>query len=290
MDVELVVDAKATVGEGAVWHARSRRLFWVDIHRRQVHVHDPAGEIDRVVDVGQMVGAVAPRHSGGLILAAEHGFASLDLETGQLASIADPERNQSRNRFNDGKCDPAGRFWAGTMSMDAVPHAGSLYCLDADHGVRHVLAGVTCSNGIAWSLDASTMYYIDTPTQRVDAFDYDVRMGQLTNRRAAVVVPEELGKPDGMTIDAWGFIWVALWQGRCLTRWDPRTGTLDQTVAIPAINVSSCAFGGENLDDLYVTTARFGMTGGQLAEYPHAGGLFRIRGAGQGVETFEFSG
>jgi len=290
MDVELVVDAKATVGEGPSWHARSRRLFWVDILEGNIHVYDPSGECDRIIRVGQMVGAVVPRHSGGLMLAMHHGFASFDLDSGTLTTIADPEQHLPRNRFNDGKCDPAGRFWAGTVSIDREPHAGSLYCLDTDHTVRHVLGGVTCSNGIAWSLDRSTMYYIDTPTRRVDAFDYDVQTGRVTKRRVAVVVPEELGKPDGMAIDAEGMLWIAMWDGGCVTRWNPNSGSLDQTVSIPALHVASCAFGGQNLDELYVTTARVRMTEAELAKQPHTGGLFRIRGGMQGAETFEFAG
>jgi sugar lactone lactonase YvrE len=245
---------------------------------------------DRIIRIGQMVGAVVPRRSGGLMLVMHHGFACLKPETGDLVAIADPERHLPRNRFNDGKCDPAGRLWAGTMSIDREPHAGSLYCLDTDCAVRHVLQGVTCSNGIVWSLDHSTMYYIDTPTQQVDALDYEVQSGRVSNRRVAVVVPEALGKPDGMAIDAEGMLWIAMWGGGCLTRWNPNSGALDRTVSIPALHVTSCAFGGKGLDELYVTTARVRMTETELAEYPHAGGLFRVRGGIQGIETFEFAG
>jgi sugar lactone lactonase YvrE len=290
MDVELVVDAKATVGEGPSWHAPSRRLFWVDILEGNIHVYDPAGESDRIIPVGQMVGAVVPRCSGGLIVAMHHGLASLNLDSGTLTPIADPEQHLPRNRFNDGKCDPAGRFWAGTMSIDREPNAGSLYCLDTDNTVRRVLEGVTCSNGLAWSLDATTMYYIDTPTRRVDAFDYDLQTGHVANRRTVITVPEELGKPDGMAIDAQGMLWIALWDGGCVTRWNPNSGALDQTVSIPALRVTSCAFGGQNLADLYVTTARVRMTEAELAKQPHAGGLFRVRCGVQGTETFEFAG
>jgi sugar lactone lactonase YvrE len=290
MDVELVVDAKAMVGEGPSWHAASRRLFWVDILEGNVHVYDPAGEHDRIIHVGQMVGAVVPRRDGGLIVAMHHGLASLDLDSGAIRTIADPESHLPRNRFNDGKCDPAGRFWAGTMSIDREPNAGSLYCLDTDCQVRQVLGGVTCSNGIAWSLDRSTMYYIDTPTGRVDAFDYDLPTGRIGNRRVVITVPETLGKPDGMAIDAAGMLWIAIWDGGCVTRWNPQTGGLDQTVSIPALHVASCAFGGSNLDELYITTARVRMPEEQLASQPHAGGLFRIHPGVQGPAALEFAG
>jgi sugar lactone lactonase YvrE len=290
MNVELVVDAQATVGEGAIWDARSRRLLWVDIRNGNIHLHDPAGQTDQVVPVGQMLGAAVPRRDGGLVLAMHHGFAHFDVDTGRLTTIADPERHLPGNRFNDGRCDPAGRFWAGTMSINRESEAGSLYCLDTDYTVRRVLEGVTCSNGIAWSLDSSTMYYVDTPTQRVDAFDYDRDTGRIGGRRTIITVPEQLGHPDGMTIDADGNLWIAMWNGGCVTQWDPRRGALLQTIRMPALHITSCAFGGEHLGDLYVTTARFGMTKAALDQQPHAGGLFCLRGAGRGVEAYEFVG
>ncbi len=290
MNIELVINAKATLGEGAIWDTRRKRLYWVDIHEGKVHIYNPADETDQVVKVGQRVGAVVPRRGGGLMLAVHHGFASLDLETNELTIIDDPEKDLPDNCFNDGKCDPAGRFWAGTVSINSEPGAGSLYCMDTDRSVRRMFGGVTCSNGIAWSLDRSTMYYIDTPTRQVDAFDYDVETGEIANRRAAVTVPEKMGKPDGMTIDAEGMLWIAMWEGSRVTRWDPRAGTLEQTIPIPALRVTSCAFGGENLDELYVTTARIRMTETQLAEQPHAGGVFRVRPGVRGIEAHEFVG
>ena len=289
MNVELVVDAKATLGEGAIWDARRQRLLWVNIVEGEVHAYNPADDTDQAVEVGQAVGTVVPRRGGGLMLALEHGFASFDLETHELTIINDPEQDLPDNRFNDGKCDPAGRFWAGTMSADRTPVA-SLYRMDADHTVQRVLGGVTVSNGIAWSLDQSTMYYIDTPTRQVDAFDFDVESGQITNRRVVITVPEQAGKPDGMTIDAEGKLWIAMWDGSRITRWDPSTGRLEQTIPIPARKVTSCAFGGEHLDDLYVTTARNGMTETELRDQPHAGGVFRVRPGVRGVEAFEFAG
>ncbi len=289
MNVELVIDAKATLGEGAIWDARRKRLYWVDIPEGEVHVYDPADETDQAIAIGQPVGTVVPRRSGGLMLAVEHGFAALDLETHKLAILNDPEDNLPDNRFNDGKCDPAGRFWAGTMNADRRPE-GSLYCMDTDHSVRRMFGGTTCSNGIVWSLDQSSMYYIDTPTRQVDAFDYDVESGEIANRRVTITVPEEMGKPDGMTIDAEGMLWIAMWEGSRVTRWDPCDGSLLQTIRIPALRVTSCAFGGENLDELYITTARTRMTATQLAEQPHAGGVFRVHPGVRGVEAFEFVG
>ena len=171
MNAELVLDAKATLGEGAIWHAPSQRLYWVDIEGEKVHAFHPADGTDVSYDVGQMVGTVVPRSSGGLMLAVHHGFAAFDPESGELTIIHDPERHLTDNRFNDGKCDPAGRFWAGTMSLIRQPESGSLYCMETDLSVRQMLTGVTTSNGIVWSLDQSTMYYVDTGTRQVAAFD-----------------------------------------------------------------------------------------------------------------------
>jgi sugar lactone lactonase YvrE len=287
---ELVLDSQATLGEGAIWHARERRLYWVDIEPGRLHVFNPVDGSDRVFELGQMVGTVVPRARGGVMLALHHGFAAFDPPTGRWTRWSDPEGHLPRNRFNDGKCDPAGRFWAGTISLDREPQAASLYCLEPDGRVRTMLQGITNSNGIAWSLDRNTMYYIDTPTQQVTAFDYDLASGQIVNPRTVITIPTDSGKPDGMTVDAEGMLWIALWEGGCVGRWDPRSGARLDTVAVPARRVTSCAFGGPNLDELYITTARIGLTESDLAEQPHAGGLFRARPGVAGVAAFEFMG
>ena len=287
---ELVIDARAMLAEGPVWHAQRQLLYWVSILAGEVHVYDPATNEDRAIDVGQLVGTVVPRKSGGVIVALHHGIASLDLVTGDLKVLADPEADQPGNRFNDGKCDPAGRFWAGTMSLSYVEGAGSLYVMDADLSVRPMLRDVTISNGIVWSPDRSTMYYIDTPTCEVSAFDYAVETGAISNRRTAVRIPKDLGGPDGMTIDAEGKLWVAVWGSGAVSRWDPESGEMLGAVSLPVTAVSACAFGGPNLDELYVTTAREGMDEQALAEQPHAGGVFRVKPGVCGVEAFEFAG
>jgi sugar lactone lactonase YvrE len=287
---ELILDARAELGEGALWDARRQVLYWVDILKNALHVYDPLAQTDRVIDVGQYVGTVVPRRAGGVMLALQHGFASLDLETEELHLIHDPEPHLPGNRFNDGKCDPAGRFWAGTMALDFTPKAGSLYCMEPDLSVRQVLRDVTISNGIVWSLDRATMYYIDTPTRQVDAFDYDVETGQIGNRRVVVRVPEAMGSPDGMAIDREGMLWVAQWEGYGVSRWDPATGRLLQRVDLPVGQVTSCAFGGENLNQLYITTGRVELSAEQLKAQPLAGGLFWAEVGVTGPPAFEFAG
>ena len=286
---ELVLDAKAALGEGSLWHAEKSVLYWVDIMGDALHIYDPATRRDRAIPVGQNVGTVVPRRKGGVMLAVQHGFASLDLETEKLAIIADPEAHL-KTRMNDGKCDPAGRFWAGTLAYSFETGGGNVYCLDTDLSVRLMIPRVTVSNGIVWSLDEKTMYYIDTRTRQVEAFDYDKATGAISNRRVAVEIPEGQGSPDGMTGDAEGNLWIAHWGGWRVSRWDPRSGKHLATVHVPAAHVTSCAFGGRDLGDLYITTARSGLNEEALAQQPSAGGLFHYRSAVKGVRAFEFLG
>lgn len=290
MDAELILDAQAALGEGALWDPRLQRLLWVDIEGHTVHLFDPEQGSDRAIDVGEPVSTVVPRASGGLVVALTHRLAALDLDSGKLEVLAEAEADIADTRFNDGKCDPAGRFWVGTISLSRTPDAANLWRLDADCSIRCMLDQVTNSNGLVWSPDQTTMYYIDTSTRRVDAFDYRVETGQIDRRRTVISVPEELGKPDGMTIDAEGMLWVALFGGGRVTRWDPRTGRLLQTVHVPAARTSSCAFGGPHWEGLYITTARSGASAEELHAQPQAGGLFVARPGVAGLPGFAFAG
>jgi sugar lactone lactonase YvrE len=289
VEVELVADVHANVGEGPVWWPEEGLLLWVDITPGHVHVLDPASSTRRLLEVGQPVGAVAPRRAGGLVLAVQEGFALADLATGETRTVARVGGGDPSLRMNDGKCDPKGRFWAGTMALDERPGAGTLYRLDADYRVEAVLDGLTISNGMGWSLDGRTMYFIDSPTQRVDAFDFDPERGAVANRRPLVEVPPEAGLPDGMTVDTEGFLWVALWGGWAVRRYAP-DGTLDRVVRLPVSQVTSCAFGGPGLDQLYVTSAARDLTGDALRREPHAGALFRCRPGVRGLPGVAFAG
>lgn len=289
-DLELVVDAKATLGEGPSWDAEKQCLYWVDIEERKVHIYDPRQNADRTIDVPQRVGAVAPRQSGGLVAALHDGIYGLDTENGQVTLLARPPVPSQDVRFNDGKCDAAGRFLAGTMSMSGVPNAGSLYHLDASLSLRTLVERVTVSNGLAWSPDNRILYYIDSPTKQVMAYDYDLQTGSLGSPRVVVRIPEGEGVPDGMTADAEGMLWVAQWDGYRVSRWNPHTGERMATIQVPAARVTSCVFGGEGLDELYITTAATGLTEQQRKEQPLAGGLFRIKTGVKGAPTFTFGG
>lgn len=290
VQVELLVDFRARVGEGPLWDERAQVLYWVDILGNQVCVFDPVTGANTAMDVGQPVGTVVVRDRGGLMLALQHGLAAFDPRTRQLAVINDPEAHLPENRFNDGKCDPAGRFWAGTMAFAATRGAGSLYCMDTDLSVRRVLTQISISNGIVWSLDHCTMYFIDSLKMDVRAFDYEQGTGQIASERVVCRFPEEAGLPDGMAIDEEGMLWVAHYNGSQVCRWNPANGQLLASIPLPVSRVTACAFGGPNLDQLFITSASQGMGPGDWQKEPHAGGLFVCQPGVRGVPSFRFGG
>jgi sugar lactone lactonase YvrE len=285
-DAELVFDGRCELGEGPLWDERERRLLWVDIMAGAVHVLGVPSAEHASVLVGQPVGALGLRDSGGLVLAVRDGFALLDPDLSGFRLVAAVDGGRSDLRMNDGACDGEGRFWAGTMALDEAPGAGALYRLAADGTVTTVLTGVSISNGLAWSPDGRILYYVDTPTGRVDAFDYAPAPGAITNRRPVVEIEPGAGYPDGLTVDETGALWVALWEGGCVRRYTPQ-GALTGVVRVPAARVTSCVFGGEQLDELYVTTAR---PDADDPAQPAAGGLFRVHPGVRGLPSPRFAG
>ncbi|WP_059170364.1 SMP-30/gluconolactonase/LRE family protein [Bacillus sp. FJAT-27445] len=289
-EVELVIDAKATLGEGPCWDQKAGVLYWVDIEGEKVHIYNPASGEDRELNIGQMVGAIVPRKKGGAVVALESGFHFLNLETGGMEPIGDPEAEIESNRFNDGKCDPSGRFWAGTMSLNGEEEQGALYCLETDLSFKKKLGGLGISNGLAWSPNKKHLYFIDTPTGKVVRYNYELETGEITEPKDVVAMPEGEGHPDGMTIDKEGCLWIAHWGGGRVSRWNPASGEKMEEIQVPAVNVTSCAFGGTDLNELYITTARNGMNDEELELYPHAGGVFKVKPGVKGMPAYEFSG
>jgi len=287
MTAELFLDARAELGEGPVWDEETRRLLWVDILAGALHVTDPETGEDSVVEIGQELGAAAPRVGGGAVLAIRDGFALLDPD-GAIRTVAEVEADNPASRMNDGACDRAGRFWAGTMAFAETPGAGALYRLDADLTVTRMLDGLTVSNGVGWSPDDRTFYFADTPTGSVDAFDFDLGTGEIENRRRFASIDPGVGAPDGLTVDAEGFVWVALWGGSRVQRYAP-DGRLDRELALPASQVTKPAFGGPTLSDLYVTTAWHGLDEAERARQPAAGGVFRLRPGAVGRPANRFA-
>jgi sugar lactone lactonase YvrE len=269
-------------GETPTYDQRTGLLYWVDMEAGGLMTLDAAGAIDRLT-VDRIAACWRPRAGGGAVIGTEHGFAFI----GADASIEKHSMfTDAALRMNDGGCDPQGRYYCGSMAYDETPGAGTLYRLDLDGTVSVVLTGTTISNGLVWSLDGTQLYYIDTPTQRVDVFDFDPVAGALLERRPAVRIDPELGHPDGMTIDAEGGLWVALWDGRAVHRYDP-DGTLTEVIEVAASQTTACAFGGPNLDQLYITTSRRDI---DPAVEPLAGALFTVRPGVSGVPVLMYGG
>ena len=286
MKAELLLDAKATLGEGPVWDAKSQTLYWIDILEKRIY----AGT-ELLVQLDQFIGCLAPRPNGNLLIALSGGdgissFVELQPDSSQQTVLATLSES-ANTRFNDGKCDPAGRFIAGTMDVNEKDPIGSVYSFDGKQ-VTKLFSGVTISNGLTWSPDHRTFYYIDTPTRKVQAFDYDIATGQITNPRTAIQVPDSLGWPDGMTSDTDGNLWIALWGGAQVTKWNPHTGQLLEQIPVPALQTSSCIFGGKDMNELFITSARKGLSEADLKKYPLSGGLFKVITKVTGMPTFEF--
>ncbi len=273
MDVELLVDAKAITGEGPVWDERDECLYWVDIMSSHVHRFDPASGEDTITETGNHTGAIIPRTSGGFILATVNGFDALQTD-GEISHFLDVGADDPDTRMNDAKCDGKGRLFAGTMRYDYAEGGGSLYRLDPDGSVRVVVDDVTVSNGTDWNLANDTMYYVDSLTGRIDAFDYDPETGDLSSRRKLVEIAEDFGAPDGLTVDAEGFIWVAIFGASQVQRYSPQ-GNLDGEIMLPASQITSMAFGGEDYRDLYITSATEGFEDADFEREPAGGALFR---------------
>jgi len=284
MKTELLLDAKAELGEGPVWDARTQTLYWLDILNKRIYANT-----DILIELDDFIGCLAPRKDGGLIFTKRFSFWTFEPDASRSTLLSALTDEPSNNRFNDGKCDPRGRFLAGTMDMGEKDPNGSLYSFDGK-SVTKLLNNVTISNGMAWSSDYKTFYYIDTPTREVKAFDFDLETGAIANPRVVVYVPESLGWPDGMTSDAQGNLWIAIWGGAQVTKWNPNTGQLLEQIPVPAKNVSSCVFGGRDMNELYITSARKGLDKAALEGYPLTGGLFRLETKVEGMPTFEFAG
>ena len=287
--VEIIVRRRSLVGEGAIWDAERQVLYWVDIIGHKLFVYDPATGENRALDTLQAVGTVVPRAAGGVVVALHNGFAGLDPDTGSMRPIADPERHLPANRFNDGKCDPAGRLWAGTMEFDGAPGRGALYCLEVDGTVTRKFGGVTISNGIVWSRDRRIMYYVDTGRNDVRAYDYDMDSGAIDNERVTVTNAGR-GRFDGMTMDEEGMLWIAIFGGGAVRRYHPESGELLATVELPMSQITSCAFGGPDLSDLYVTSACLRLSPAEREAEPLAGSLVKVAPGVRGLPAIPYAG
>jgi sugar lactone lactonase YvrE len=285
--VKCIADVRAVLGEGPVWVAREAALYWVDIKGRKIFRIDEQGA-RREWATPMRVGSLAPRASGGFIGGTDEGIAEIDLDTECFTIIDNPEGHLPDNRFNDGKVDRSGRFWAGTMDDTEKNSTGTLYRVAADLSATAIDQGYKVTNGPAFSPSGDTMYHNDSARQVTYAFDLDAD-GTASNRRVFARYGEGDGYPDGMTVDAEGCLWIAFWEGWCVRRYSP-AGECIAKLDVPVSKPTSCAFGGADLDQLYITSASIGLDERDLATQPQAGGLFVAAPGVTGVSELPFAG
>ncbi|GAB3658801.1 SMP-30/gluconolactonase/LRE family protein [Echinicola sediminis] len=234
------------------------------------------------------VGTIAPINGNQLLASLENEIGILQLSNGEYTKYKELEDKLDQNRFNDGKCDPFGRFWFGSMHLPETSPTAHLYCLHRDGRIRHHLSDITVSNGLTWDVSKKQFYYIDSPTRTICAFDFDDSFSPISHKRTIIQVPERLGFPDGMTIDKDGLLYVALWGGYGVGIWNPTTGKLEDKIEVAAPNVTSCAFGGADHTELYISTARKGLSDELLLQYPLSGSLFYAKDIAKGSPAFSF--
>ncbi|MGW0960663.1 SMP-30/gluconolactonase/LRE family protein [Streptomyces gelaticus] len=278
--LDVAVHERAELGEGPTWDPATGRLIWVDIVSARVHTYDPVSGRRTVMATEQHVGAAKPRADGGLVVNLRDGIGLYDPDGAFRWLVHDPVPGR---RGNDAAVAPDGALWAGTMRYDGAADGGSLVRVAADGAVTPVLPVAACANGIGWSPDGRLMYFIDTPTRRIDVFDFDGE--HAVNRRPFATVEEGAGFPDGLTVDAEGAVWAALWDGAAVRRYTP-DGALDLIAALPVRRPTACAFGGAGLRDLYISTARTGLA----APHPLSGSLLVLPDAGRGLPQAAFAG
>lgn len=283
----LLHHAALELGEGAHWHSKWEKFLYVDIEECKVGMVDPFTGVAREVSLGSKVGTVVPATNGKLVVALQDSIEELDFETGSRKKLFSIEADKPENRCNDGKCDPTGRLWIGTMHLEAEKAAGNLYLFDG--GLQVKIPNRTISNGLCWGPRHDVMYYIDSHDRCIKAYGFDVETGEISGGRSVVEIGEPGQEPDGMCIDDEGMLWAAIWGGACVKRFNPATGDCIGIVTVPTPHVSSCAFGGENMQQLLITTARKGLSKAQLEEFPLSGSLFLANIGIGGPNMFPFN-
>jgi len=286
--LECIVPSSAFLGEGPVWLEQANALLWVDILAPSVSLSNLGNRQTRTTKLGELVGAVVPRKRGGYVAAAQNGFRGLDIQTGETTEIASPA-DMTGCRFNDAKCDPAGRLWGGTLALDASPGKGVLYRLGTDGIVVAVERGFDICNGMGWSPDGRSFYLADSGARKIYVYDFDLASGTIGGRRIFAEFDAADGTPDGLAIDAAGCVWVAMWDGWAVRRYRP-DGSLDRTVPVPVPRPTSCAFGGVDRKMLYITSARIRLSASQLAAAPMSGSIFALPVDDAGVPVAAYAG
>jgi sugar lactone lactonase YvrE len=289
MKAELFIQSNDQLGEGPVWDHRIDELLWVDIEGGKLHVLNWMTKERKTYDFSSRIGCVVPfEKSSDYLVALQKGLARFNRHNNSLVYLANPEADLPNNRFNDGKCDPEGRFWVGSMDVNATAKKGALYSLDHDFSVHNRLSDLSISNGLAWDTDKEIMYFIDTASRNVTSFKFNSKTATISGPKTIIEVPKEHGYPDGMAIDGAGMLWIAHWGGANISRWNPATGQLLTKVEVPALHVTSLCFGGEQLDTIIITSAKEGLSKAELKKYPLSGSLFKYKPKIQGLPATFF--
>ena len=283
MKASLLYQCNCMLGEGAFWHEDRQSFFWVDIDGKKLHEYIIRDKNVHTWQFQYRPSMITLDVRGHMVITFQGGVARFDFITETLDWIVYLEKDIPDNRTNDGAVDSEGRLWMGTMNVSFKEGAGSLYCIDNDLKVTKKIESLTIPNGLTWSLDNRTMYHIDSPTRKVRAYSFDSKTGEIAFNRVAITIPPEMGSPDGMCIDEEGMLWIAQWNGFGVYRWDPVNGKLLDKIDVPVPQVSSCAFGGENYDELFITTARENFSAASLREFPDSGSVYIARPGVRGI-------
>lgn len=289
-DIEHLLSVQNEAGESPHWHPEKKALYWADIVDPHLFKYTPENKKLQKFPVDIPVTGLGIRKTGGLILASKSGLYLANPKLSKISFVIDPEKDKAEVRFNDGLVDPQGRYWAGTLNeVDFSAKDGSLYCLNPDRTLSVMDTGLKGPNGMGWSPDHKTMYLVDSFAQCIYAYDFELEEGKIGNRRIFAEIPAENGMPDGLTVDSEGFIWNAHWGGWRVTRYDPK-GKIEREIQLPVKNVTSCIFGGEDLGDLFITTAWFLLSEDERKEQPLAGDIFKLRPGVKGLPDPKFAG
>jgi len=289
MHIECIYDKPAILGESPLWHPQEQVLYWVDIEKPALHCFDLKTQQHRMWSMPTAIGCIGLRATGGLVAAMRYGFASIALPAGEVTLLTSPLTEADGVMFNDGKCDRAGRFWAGTKDLAEQADIGSLYKLDANNHCTEMAKGFAVTNGVAWSPDNTTFYVCNSPARIIYQYDFAIASGTLSNKRVFAELPAESGYPDGLTVDSEGGIWNAHWDGWRVTRYLPN-GKIDAVIKMPVRRPTSCCFGGADLKTLYVTSASTRLSAEELKENPLAGCLFAVEVGAKGLLEPYFRG
>jgi len=288
LKASLLHKSDCILGEGPMWNSARKSFMWVDIEGKILYEYDWQNKKINQWNISHRVSLIIEDGIDTVVLALQGGVGIFNLLTGELTWMLDLEKEILSNRTNDGACDARGRLWVGTMDVNCKEGLGSLYCIDEFLRVQKKLENLSVSNGIAWSLSNDRMYHVDTPTGVASSYIFEVSTGDIKFEKKAIIVPAEMGSPDGMCMDEEGMLWIAHWDGFGVYRWNPHNGMLLDNIEVPVPQVTACAFGGENLDHLFITTARQDFSQKQLEKYPESGNVFIAQPGIRGIVRHKF--